>query len=99
MEETDKKERIYRIFKEIIEVKKVPLAPYVPKKNEFRCNLPPSSYGHPVGIEECTPEPRTCRYCWRYWCGNCGTGLGGMMGKCEYEYCMHGRKYLLYLNV
>lgn len=38
------------------------------------------------------PEHRSCVYCWHYWCGNCGTGLGGMYGICNYEFCMTGYK-------
>ena len=96
MEENNElKERIARIFKEIVEVKKVPLCPHVPKPNEVFVCLPPCPYGHPKNKYECVPDSRRCRYCWRYWCGNCGTGLGGMMGKCEYEYCTWGRQNLL----
>ena len=88
----DHKIKTSQLFREMVEVKKVPLAPSIHKHCEVFVCLPPASYGHPPGINECVPSCRNCRYCWRYWCGRCGTGLGGMYGSCDYEFCEIGRK-------
>ena len=53
------------------------------------CQLKPSTYSH---SGECTPDARTCDYCWRYWCMSCRGGVGGMYGSCTYKRCRSGRK-------
>ena len=56
-----------------------------PIKKDFTCSpLAPCSYYHEG---PCLPNKRTCYGCWRYWCGKCGSGLGGMYGKCSYKRC------------
>jgi hypothetical protein len=41
---------------------------------------------------DCSPCPRTCDECWRYWCLSCHSGLGGMYGGCTYKKCRVGRR-------
>lgn len=55
----------------------------------FTCSLEPSRYSHGG---ECSPNPRTCYLCWRYWCSCCGGGVWGMYGRCIYKRCRIGRK-------
>ncbi len=54
-------------------------------------DLPPptllsaSRYSHEG---ECQPDPEHCESgCWRYWCGVCSFGLGGMYCTCPNEDC------------
>lgn len=36
---------------------------------------------------ECLNAYERCKYGNRYWCGDCGFGIGGMMGKCGNNLC------------
>ena len=39
----------------------------------------------------CIPDSRTCESgCWKYWCGTCHGGIGGMYGACMYNKCRQG---------
>ena len=58
--------------------------PPVPFNFNVAPRLLPSSYGH---NGPCDPDRRTCGKCWRYWCGSCGGGVGGMMGSGKYKRC------------
>lgn len=51
--------------------------------------LEPSRYWHE---NDCSPCPRTCDECWRYWCLSCRSGVGGMYGGCTYRKCRVGRR-------
>ena len=78
------------VLDELIE-KKEAVAP-IKKEFDFPCpNLSPCGYGHPPGVsDECEPDYRRCRYCWKCWCGICGSGLGSIFGHCEYDKCRDG---------
>ena len=43
---------------------------------------------------DCTPDRRTCIYCWNYRCSICKGGVGGSHGKCYYNKCRSGRRSL-----
>ena len=85
------RDKLNKVLNELVEKVDVVMA-----GNTFKYpRLSPSCYGHPSEVFECVPDSRRCGYCWRYWCGTCGTGLGGMMGMCEYNKCREGRRNIL----
>ena len=86
------KQKTTLLIKEMIEVKKIPIIKHI-SKGYIECSLLSSPYWHPD--INCIPDYRRCLHCWRYWCSRCGSGLGGMMGKCNYEFCEIGRRNLL----
>jgi hypothetical protein len=84
--------KMMKVLNELIKERKA-ISPINKNVFDFTCPLLlPSGYGHPPGVETCIPDSRRCGYCWRYWCGICGTGIGGMMGNCHYDKCREGRR-------
>lgn len=59
------------------------------ESKSLNCFLECSRYYHEG---KCVPDPRRCGNCWRYWCMTCGSGIGGMLGKCNYKGCRNGRR-------
>ena len=76
-------ERCYMCYDEVEPVQEEPVQEE-PVEEEIQAPAPSqleaSRYWHEG---QCTPDSDRCDRCFRYWCGTCGIGLGGMMSRCN----------------